>query len=329
MIGLTLVTGGTGFIGTYLVRQLVERGERVRVLVRRRERIPRHLRERVEILEGDICEPRALARATRGIDTIYHLAACAKAWSRNPNEFRDVNVCAVERLLDEATRNDVTRLVHVSTLLTLPPFRPARTDGRPRRPTPYETTKWEGERIVASYARSGRHAVVVYPTRVFGPGPLNDANGVTKVIALYLRGRFRLRLDDGDALNNYVHAADVATGIRLAGAHGRSATGYLLGGDNVSFTELLNRVSELSGIRRTVLALPPGAAVAIARGAEWWGALGGRTAITSAWVRTLLEDRRTDCTLARQDLGYRPRPLDIGLAQTVRWLQHTQLGRAA
>src|SRR2546426_8456040 len=103
--------------------------------------------------------------------------------------------------------------------------------------SPYEATKRAGERLVEAYALSGRHAVIVHPARVYGPGPCNDANALTRVIDLYLRGRFRVRLEDGDVLGSYVHAADVADGIRRAAHAGRPGAHYVLGGENLSFRD--------------------------------------------------------------------------------------------
>src|SRR3989442_6970900 len=230
--GLTLVTGATGFIGGHLVRQLVADGVHTRVLARRPESLSAALRARVEVVRGDVRDAGTLVAAVRGAETVLHLAACARAWSRDPAEFTAVNVHTVEQLLESAHAAGVSRLVHVSTILTLPPGRPAPLDGLAARPTPYEESKRAGERLVESYAAAGRHAVIVHPTRVYGSGPCNDANAVTRVIALYLRGRFRVRLDDGDVLASYVHAADVADGILRAAAPGRPAPPTVLGGRN-------------------------------------------------------------------------------------------------
>jgi nucleoside-diphosphate-sugar epimerase len=327
MSGLVLVTGATGFIGTYLLRQLVASGQAVRVLARRPSALDTALRGAVETIAGDVRDPAAIGRAVPGAHTVLHLAACARAWSRDPNEFTSVNVHAVETLLTAAARAGVERLVHVSTVLTLPPFRPAPVDGAAGRPTPYEVTKRAGERLVESYAAQGRHAAIVHPTRVYGPGPLTDANAVSKVIALYLSGRFRVRLDDHDALANYVHAADVATGIRLAAERGRPGAHYLLGGENISFRGFLALVAELAGVRRRVLALPTPAALAVAHAAELWGRLGGTAPLTPGWVRVFLEDRRGDIGPAQTDLDYAPRSLRTGLTETIGWL--TQRRRPA
>jgi farnesol dehydrogenase len=316
----TVVTGATGFIGQYLVRDLLAHGRTVRVLVRRPELLPADVRARVEVRRGDIRDAAALAAAVRGAHTVLHLAACARAWSRDPHEFTAVNVDAVATVLAAARATGVERLVHVSTLLTLPPFIGAPVRGSAGRPTPYEESKLAGERLVEAYAAEGRHAVIVHPTRVYGPGPLHDANGVTKVVALYLAGRFRVRLADGDVLGNYVHAADVAAGIRLAAERGRGGSHHVLGGENASFREFLGLVSEVAGVRRRVVALPRGLALAAARAAELWGRLGGTVPITPGWVRVFLEDRRMDVGPTEAALGYRPRGLRQGLAETIGWL---------
>jgi farnesol dehydrogenase len=272
------------------------------------------------VAQGDLRDDHALAAAVRGCHTVLHLAACAKAWSRDPAEFVAVNVHAVETLLGAARAAGVRRLVHVSTLLSRPPYRAASVNGASRRPTPYEETKRAGEDLVAEYAASGQHAVIVHPARVFGPGPLNDANAVTKMMALYLAGRFRVRLADGDVLASYVHADDVAAGILLA-TRGPAGARYVLGGENLSLREFLDLVGDLAGRRRWTVTIPPAVGVVGARLAELWGRVGGWAPITPGWVRIFLEDRRADIEPARKELGYDPRPLRQGLAQTLAWMR--------
>jgi dihydroflavonol-4-reductase len=318
--GSTLVTGATGFIGSYVVRQLLADGVATRVLVRRPELLPPDVRARVEVARGDVRDRGAVRAAVPGADTVLHLAACARAWSRDPMEFTAVNVDAVETLLEAAYVAGVERLVHVSTILTLPPRRPAPVAGLASRPTAYEASKRAGERLVESYAAAGRKAVIVHPARVYGPGPCNDANAVTRVIDLYLRGRFRVRLDDEDVLGSYVHAADVAAGIRRAAAAGRAGAHYVLGGDNLSFRDFLALVAELTSVRRRVVALPRPAALAAGYLALWWGRLGGAAPITPGWIRVFLEDRPAESEPARRELGYAPRPVRAGVAETIAWL---------
>lgn len=313
-----LVTGATGLIGRNLVGQLLARGRDVRVLVRSARRLPPAARARVEVVEGDLSVA-SLAHALRGVETVFHLAACARAWTRDPSDFTAVNVAAVERLLAAVRTAGVRRVVHVSTILTLTPAGRTST-GRPAA-IPYVETKRLGERLVDGYAAGGGDAVVVHPTRVYGPGPLNDANGVTRLIAQYLGAPMVFRLDDGDVQANYVHVADVAAGLVLAAERGRAGAHYILGGENCSLRALLQLVGELAGIRRRIIPLPRAAALAAAHASVLWGRLGGTTLITPDWVRACFEDQGVDVLATSRALGYQFRPLAAGLSETIRWLR--------
>jgi len=141
------------------------------------------------------------------------------------------------------------------------------------------------------------------------------------MLSLYLRGRFRVRVSDGDVLANYVHADDVARGILLAARSGAKGAVYELGGENISLRGLLDLSSEIAGVRHRVVAIPPWAGLAVAGLMEAGGRFGAKPFITRGWVRTFLEDRRVDITPARRDLGYAPRPLRDGLAETISWLR--------
>lgn len=321
----TLVTGATGFIGRHVVDGLLARGEPVRVFVRHLDDLAAPVRGRVDVVIGDLRDPRAVRRAAAGARQVVHLAAFARAWSTDPGMFEAVNVRAVWTLLEALSAERVRRLVHVSTVLTLPPRRPAPVSRLAGRPTPYERSKRAGERLVEVWGQSEGEAVVVHPTRVYGPGPMTDANGVTRAVRLYLRGLLRARIADGDVRANYVHVRDVARGICLALGRGRAGHHYVLGGpDNISFGGFLDVLAELSGVDRTVVALPPGAALLVGSIGELWGRLGGDPSLTRGWVRVFLEDRPADIEPARRELGYGPRPLRCGLAETVAWLRHRE-----
>jgi len=314
-----LMTGATGFIGRVLATRLLEDGERVRAFVRDPELLDPTIRKRAEIAVGDLRRAEDVTRAVRGCDRVLHLAALAKAWA-TPSDFWAINVRGVGHLLRAAHASGVHTFVHTSTVLGLPAFRNANVSGAAAKPTLYEETKQAAEDLLSACGGSRMRVLVVRPTRVYGPGPLSDANGVTKMVDLYLRGRFRLRLDDDDVLSNYVHVADVADGIVRAARYGRPGGDYLLGGDNVSLRGLLDTVAALAGRRHVVMSVPAPVGMAIGRAGELWGALGGTPSLTRGWIRVFLEDRRVDSSRAIHELGYAPRSLETGLRETVAWL---------
>lgn len=320
---VTLVTGGTGFIGIHVLRRLFHEdpGAAVRVLVRHPERLTEDIRGRVAIECGDLTDAGAVANAVRGAHTVLHLAALARAWARDPGAFESMNVRVVETLLRLSEWAGVERFVHVSTVLAAPPHRESAVRGSSARPTPYQSTKREGERLVARYVAAGNHAVTVRPTRVYGPGPLTDANGVSLLIERYINRWPCFRLADGDVQANYVFVEDVADGILLAARRGPAGATYFLGGENVSMRGFFEVVSEISGVRRRIAALPPWLALQVARGAVLAGRLGASPMITPGWVRTFLEDHRVDIEPARRELGYAPRPLREGVRATIEWLR--------
>ncbi len=320
MKGTVLVTGGTGFVGGRLVRRLIDEGRTVRVLVRDPARLDPEAAPMLEIVRGDLGDGLAITRAVNGVDTILHLAALATAFDRDPDRYFRINARGLQGLLGAAQAEGVRRVVHVSTVAVTPPVRRPQVPGLPGRPTPYARSKMAAETLVQDYVRQGGQAVIVRPTRVYGPGPWNDANGTTRLAAMYLKGTFRFRLNDGGVRANYVHVDDVVEGILLAAEHGRSGCAYMLGGQNATLQEYLHLISRQTGVRRRVWAVEPQVMVPVANLCKLWGRLGGRTSLTPGWLNNFLEDRPADISDAVRDLGYRPRGLNEGLTETLAWL---------
>lgn len=320
---LILVTGGTGFIGEHLVARLLARGERVRVLSRRIGGSA--VREEgttgcLEIVHGDITDARAVERAVAGAHVVYHLAACARPWSPDPQEFDAVNVHGTAHVCRAARSQGVRRLVHVSTALV-------NTLSGKQAATPYQRTKRDAEAIVQQFVAGGGDAVIVRPTRVYGPGRWNQANSVTKLIDLYRRGWFRFRIADGDARGNYVYVEDIVEGMILAAESGSAdrrvdgAMVYTLGGEDCTLPEFLDCIALACGKRRLVAPLPKVAARGFALAAEGLGHLGIPPVITRDWVDVLTQDRPASSDGARHELGYDPRGIVEGVRETVRWLE--------
>ena len=308
-----LVTGATGFIGTRLVRRLAGEAVPVRALVRSPGRLPTALRRRVDLVVGSLDRPATLRRALEGVGLVVHLAGLAAAWAPRKRDYFAVNVDGVRRLLAAAELEGVQRVVHVSTVLTRFP-----DDGPP---TPYVASKRMGERAALDFAASGADVVVVQPCRVYGPGPLNDANGVTRLIRSVLHHRFPVRLRDDGVRASYVHVDDVVDGLLLAGRHGRAGDTYVIGGECCSVAALIRQVAELAGVTPRTVAVPPGLAFCFAAALELGGRLGAPVPITRAWVRSFLRDQSVDIRPTTEALGYRPRPLREGLTETIAWLR--------
>ena len=304
---MILVTGGTGFIGGRLAARLAADGRRVRVLAR--GRVPFSRAGSVEFLRGDVTDADAVLRATEGADAVFHLAAYARAWAKDERVFWNVNVDGTRNVVRACEEHGIDCLVHFSTALV---------DTAERHVTTYQRSKAEAE----SVARS--RAVIVRPTRVYGPGVMNQANSVARLIDLYRRGRFRFRIADGGARGNYVFVDDVVDGATRAGARGTTGKVYNLGGEDATLERFLAAIARVTGKRQFVVPLPKGAVKALAGMAELLSRLGADPAITRGWVELLSTDWPVSSQLASRELGYSPRGILDGISETVRWLEAGQ-----
>ena len=188
---VTVVTGGTGFIGSHLIDELTQRGARVRVFARGPAPILEMHKDRLEVEWGDIRDRDAVFRALRDAEVVYHLAGYAKAWARRASTFHAINAEGTANVCDAAKRNGVRRIVHMSTALLAPPEEPDLTVDYER--TTYQRSKAQAERIVSDYVDGGGTAVIVRASRTSGPVPLNPSNAPPRLIALYSRAVRRPR----------------------------------------------------------------------------------------------------------------------------------------
>ena len=321
------VTGATGFIGGKLVGELTRRGHAVRALVRPTSSREGLEDERITTVEGDVRDQSSLLRGMEGCSAVFHLAAYAKNWARDPKTFFELNVEGTRNVLGAARSAGVGRVVLTSTMVTFGPTPPGVVGGEsmPRTTaryfTEYEESKTVAERGALDVASQGVPVVVVNPTRVYGPGKLTEANSVTVMIDLYDRGRFPVVLAGGVNVGNYAFVDDLVRGHILAMERGRVGERYILGGENVSLRQLFDLVDEATRRRHFRFNLPARLAMAYGRmekkKAEWFGLY---PRITPGWVETFLQDWAYSSAKAEHELGYTITPLKEGIALTCEWL---------
>ena len=339
-----LVTGGTGFIGTRLVHALVEKGCTVRALARRDNPKPppglspaekgplEH--ENVELVRGDVTDRESIFRAVDGCEYVFHLAACAKNWTKDTKKFRQVNVVGMRNVFDASRAARIKRLVWTSTIVTFGPTR-AGEIGNEQMPrttdeclTEYEASKLEAEREALRYARGGLPLVIVNPARVYGPGHLTEGNSLAQLIDAYDRGRLPFLLNRGINVGNYVYVDDVVQGHLLAMEKGRIGQRYILGGENASLKEFfktVDRVSNKHHLQIPILRFGPLVYSCFQKKrAQWFGKY---PTITPGWIKTFTVDWAYSCQKAQDELGYRPTALVDGIRMTYQWLM--QLRRDA
>lgn len=325
-----LLTGANGFIGIRLAEELSSGGHTVRCLVRSPDKFrPLSGLNGVTPVIGDLGSVHFLEAAARGCDTVFHLAAFAKPWSKDKSLPFRINVTGTENVLKAAHKAGVKRFVFTSSAAVIGPspgIDPI--DEEYPRSVPffneYEETKAAAEELVRSYSRDRMECVIVNPTRVYGPGPVNESNSVTRMISMYSRGRWRIIPGDGTCVGNYVLVDDVVRGHIQAALKGKAGHRYILGGDNITFDQFFETLAYLTGKRRWLIRFPVSLMTVVARVMEWQAGITGLAPlITAPWVKKYLNHWSLSSQKALSDLGYKPASFAEGAAITLKWLRET------
>lgn len=319
------ITGATGFIGMQVAKILACRGESVNVLCRSTADVTELNGYKINIHWGDVLDVSSVEKAMSGCERVFHLAAYARNWAKDPSTFLRMNVLGLRNVLETAQKYSIQKVVFTSSEVTMGPSNGVPVDESRRRTvkcfTDYEHSKLLAEELVQQYVRQGLHVVTVNPTRVFGPGPLREGNSVTKMIQLYIAGKWRLVLGDGCGIGNYAFIDDVVQGHLRAMDVGKPGEKYILGGENVSYKEFFDLISDISGKRFKLIHVPSFLALAISHTekfrAEWFNHY---PLITPGWARTFLNDWACTTAKAERELGYSPTPLRESLKATIQWL---------
>jgi farnesol dehydrogenase len=321
-----LITGATGYLGSRLVQLLTSEAHAVRVLCRTSPSSPLFHQPGVKIAIGAIEDKASLDRAMEGIEKVYHLAAYARIWSKDKDRYRKFNVTGARNVLEAAGNAGVRKVLHVSTAGVVGPSRekpmnevmPRNADFFNR----YESTKWESEQVCYEFSRNGLPVTIVNPSRVYGPGLDTGSNPVTKLIELYMKGRWKIIPGSGDDIGSYCYVDDVVQGLVDGMEKGRDGERYLLGGVNASFNELLQIVSRISGVYTRLWHVPFLLLEAFSQAQLFVANTTGKPPmITPDWVRKYQYHWAVDSSKAQRELGYHIRPLEDGVARTVAWLR--------
>ncbi len=326
MTRLVAVTGATGFIGAHVVRQLVLRGDQVRVLVRSLQRLVNLPGLDVEPVQVDLANSAAMRHALEGCELLFHLAG--EIGGRNRDRVWQINSEVPSRIVEAASVAGLRRVVLTSTASAVGPAPPGEdtVEDSPYRSFGfvYIDSKQAGETAALDAGRRcGIEVVVTNPTYALG-APLNRSlRGApsTRLVGNYLRGQLPAVVD---AYNNFVGVQDVAAGHLLAAEKGRPGERYLLGAENLTWVQFIGRLRAMSEIRYPVLVLPR----RVERLAERKRLLGIPNPLPREPVRLMAKDWRYSVDKARRELGYEPAAIDLSLARTVDWYRELIEGGA-
>ena len=319
-----LVTGATGFIGSAVARSLIKRGESVRTLARRGGDRRNIDGLGLEVIEGDLLDPAARMAAVRGISALYHVAADYRLWVPNPATMFATNVDATVDLLRRAADAGAKRMVYTSSVAVLGHT----VSGAPADEETmvtladmvgaYKRSKFLAEESVRGLAQAGLPIVIVNPTAPVGPRDIRPTP-TGRMILEAAAGRMPAYVDTG---LNLVHVDDIAHGHLLAHDRGKIGARYIMGGENLTLSEILARIAALTGRRAPWIKLPTGAIMPVAYISELWARVSGREPFTTVDGVKLARKKMFFTSLkAERALGYSARPIEEALIDAIAWFR--------
>lgn len=315
------VTGGSGVVGTAVVRRLVADGRAVRGLARSDAAADALRAAGAEPIGGDVLQPpEDLAKAMEGCDVVYHVAGVNRFCLRDPSAMHETNVRGSVNVVEAAARAGMRRVVYTSSAVTLGEEHGTvgSEDSRHRGSflSEYERSKFAAESAVRdAAASSGVDVVYVNPSSVQGPG---RASGTGQVLVAYLRGRLRFWVD---TVISVVDIDDCAVGHVLAEGRGAAGQRYVLNAVSLTSADLLRIMRDMApGVRPPRLISPAVAAVAVSGVAAVARVRGRDPIVCRESLRALAHGHRYDGSRAERELGLAYRPVEDTLARTARWL---------
>ena len=315
------VTGGSGLLGTALVKRLVSDGRSVRALGRSEGSRVKLQDMGAHPVAGDIGSVDLMADCMAGCASVFHLAGVNAFCVRDLDEMLRVNVMGSRNVVTAAARAGVSRVVYTSSATAL--GEPKGTIGNETSPhrgyflSNYERSKYEGEMLAMRRAEElGVDVVRVNPSSVQGPG---RASGTGKILVLYLNGKLKFFVRTTISL---VDIDDCTEGHLLAERNGAPGERYVLNSSTVTIHEALAIVARITGMARKPRLLPGPIAAAAAAAVERVARLRGAVPpVCREMVRTLLHGHHYDGSKAVRSLGLRYTPIEVTLQRTVEWLR--------
>jgi dihydroflavonol-4-reductase len=311
------VTGGTGFIGGAVVRQLRQRGEEVACLVRNPEKGKKVAELGCELVAGDLGDAAAIRAGMEGCDAVIHAAAIYEVGIPKSERaaMREANVGGTERVLGAAKEAGIPHVVYVSTVGIFGNTHGKVVDESYEHPAKdftscYEQTKWEAHQVAKRMIADGLPCTIVQPGGVYGPG---DTSQVADLLDQFLAGKMPLLPfpDLGICLS---HVDDIAAGILLGLDKGKPGETYVISGPAVTMRDAIETVASLTGRKAPKHAVP----TPLMKAMIPIGPLVGRMMGQPPNLRELISSADgvtfwASCEKARRELGYEPRGLEQGL----------------
>jgi nucleoside-diphosphate-sugar epimerase len=323
-----MITGGTGYVGQRLVSKLLSQGHTIHLLCRKKPEDDFFQNANLKFFMGDLQSRDVLKQAMCGCEQVYHVAAYARAWARDPKTYFKINVEGTVNVLDAALETGVKRLVFTSTGATF-----GASNGKPISEdmirmhdffTEYESSKFMAEEKLQHYVRRGLHACMVHPLRVYGPGVWTESNVISMMIKSYVEGDWHIIPGNGKTLGSFSFIDDLVDGHILAMEKGRAGEKYILGGPNLNFNEFFSLLKKITSKNYLLVKIPVPVLMLFGWKEEMLSKFGKEPLITRKWIKKYHHNLDCSSEKAERELGYRITPIEEGIQKTLSWLEESK-----
>jgi dihydroflavonol-4-reductase len=320
-----LVTGATGFVGSHVARVLAEQGADLRLLVRSSSDLRNIQGLKAERVVGDLRDPASLEKAMADCEVVFHVAADYRLWVRDPEQMYRSNVDGTRALLVAAQKLHVRRVVYTSSVATMG----FTSNGHPADESSpvsldnmighYKRSKFMAEEVALEAGRSGIDVVVVNPSTPVGERDIKPTP-TGRIVVDFLKKKFPAYVDTG---LNLVDVTECARGHVAALEKGRSGERYILGGENLTLKQILDKLAAITGLPSPKIRVPYVMALATGVVDEMITGriLGGEPRATIDAVSMGRKKMFMSCAKAERELGWKTVPVDGALRRAAEWFQ--------
>jgi len=322
---LAFITGSTGFVGSHVARALVEQGANLRLLVRANSNTKNIDDVKAELVIGDLRDPTSLEKGIAGCEVVFHVAADYRLWVRDPDEMYRANVEGTRAILAGARKNRIRRVVYTSSVATMG-FNSNGPTADENSPVtldnmigPYKRSKFMAEQVALEAARAGQDVVIVNPSTPVGERDIKPTP-TGRIVVDFLKKKFPAYVDTG---LNLVDVKECAIGHIAALEKGRSGERYILGGENLTLKQILDKLAAITGLPSPKIRVPYVLALAAGVVDELvTGRIRGREPrATIDAVRMGRKKMFVSSAKAGRELGWKRVPVDDALRRAAEWFR--------
>ena len=320
----SFITGASGYLGQRLAMRLAENGEKVHAFIRNPNAAKFLDHPNIKIFYGDILDLDSIQKGMSGCDVVFHVAALARIWTKDPDDFYKTNVEGTSNMVRASRELDISKFILTSTTGTIgPSLNLPNNEETPRWSSfnnDYEITKFLAEQELLKQVEMGFPGLIVLPSRIFGPGIDSPSSGVNRAIKGFMEKKFAIIPKQSHPLGNYAYIDDIVNGHILARDMGTIGERYILGGENKSIGQLFQAIKNGFNKKGMIIGIPIWPMEYFSWMSQFLAErIGLEPKITPDFVKRLTQNSSFDCSKAISNLGYTITPFEKAIESTIQF----------